>query len=388
MFNLRSLLDVEEWLVKREQYFLVDLRSPAEFRAASIPGAANIPLFSDEERVAVGTVYRQDGPPAAKKVGLALVSPKLPWLVETMLSGAGTREILLYCWRGGMRSNSMATVLEAMGYPVRRLAGGYKAFRRLVNRYFAGTHLKVPVFVLNGLTGVGKTMLIRKLASLGVPSLDLEGMAGHRGSVFGGIGLGPPRTQKDFEALLFLELWKNREARYLVVEGEGRRIGPVVLPYFLLDAMKGGPRILLEANLDVRVSRILAEYQSTTAEQLKELIAAVNSLRNRLGEEKCSRLMGKISAGQLAEAARELCTGYYDSLYKDARDAAGQYLAVVNIDDLDQGVQHLLAVIKDNLQGHVLPCPGRVVGQTVPPQGNEIQCNKSHVEGNAIFGGD
>jgi len=348
---LRSLLGVEEWLDKREQYFLVDLRSPGESKAASIPGAVNIPLFSDDERAAVGTVYRREGPPAAKKVGLALVSPKLPWLVETILSGAGTREILLYCWRGGMRSNSLAAVMDAIGFPVRCLVGGYKAFRRLVVRGLAGTSLQVPVFVLNGLTGVGKTMVIRRLAGLGVPALDLEEMAGHRGSVFGGIGLGAPRTQKDFEALLFLELWKHRKARYLVVEGEGRRIGPVVLPDFLITNMQGGPRILLEANLEVRVARILAEYLSTTAVQLKELTIAVNSLRSRLGEEKCSRLVGKISAGQFAEAAHELCTGYYDRLYKDSRAAAAQYQAVVNIDDPEQGVLRLLAVIEEYMSG-------------------------------------
>lgn len=356
---MRSLLDVEEWLPKREQYFLVDLRSPAEFRAASIPGAANIPLFSDGERAAVGTVYKQEGPLAAKKVGLALVSPKLPWLVETILSGAGAREILLYCWRDGMRSNSMATVLDAMGYPVCRLAGGYKAFRRLVVRYLAGTHLQVPLFILNGLTGVGKTMVIRKLSNLGVPALDLEEMAGHRGSVFGGVGLGAPRTQKDFEALLFLGLWKYMAAPFLVVEGEGKRIGPIVLPGLLFSAMKSAPRILLEASLEVRVTRILDEYRSTAAECLAELNTAVIALRNRLGEEKSASLVKKINAGQYAEAARELCTDYYDRLYKDSRDATGQYLAVVNIDDLDQGVDRLLAVIKENLQGQGKPCPER-----------------------------
>ncbi len=349
---MRSLLGVEEWLVNRERYYLVDVRSPAEFKAASIPGAVNIPLFSDEERAAVGTVYRQEGPQAAKMVGLALVSPKLPRLVEKTLSGAGHREILLYCWRGGMRSNSLAAVLEALACPVRRLTGGYKAFRRLVVRGLTGYSLNVPVFVLNGLTGVGKTMVIRTLAERGVPALDLEEMAGHRGSVFGGFGLGPPHTQKDFEALLFLELWKHRAARYLVVEGEGRRIGPVVLPDFLFAAMLGGPRILLEASLEVRVERILTEYRSTTAEQVKELTTAVSSLRNRLGEEKCAGLLEIIGAGRYAEAARELCTGYYDLLYKDSRAAPGQYLAAVNIDDPDRGVQRLLAVIEEYMSGY------------------------------------
>jgi len=346
------LLGVEEWLVNREQYYLVDVRSPAEFRAASIPGAVNIPLFSDDERTAVGTVYKREGALSAKKVGLALVAPRLPRLVEAVLSGAGGQEILLYCWRGGMRSNSLAAVLEAMGCPVRRLAGGYKAFRRLVVRSLNGLSLQVPVFVLNGLTGVGKTMVIRKLASLGVPALDLEEMAGHRGSVFGSVGLGPPRSQKDFEALLFLELWRHRSARYLVVEGEGKRIGPVILPEVLFSAMRSGPRILLEAELEVRVSRILAEYQSTAPEQLTVLTAAVMSLRNRLGEEKCARLVQKICSCQYGEAARALCTDYYDLLYKDSRAPSAQYLAVVNIDDPGQGVERLLAVIDEYLLYH------------------------------------
>ncbi|MCL5980969.1 MAG: tRNA 2-selenouridine(34) synthase MnmH [Firmicutes bacterium] len=342
---MRSLLGVEQWLLKKEQYFLVDVRSPGEFRAASIPGAVNIPLFTDEERAAVGTVYCQEGADLAKKVGLTFVAPKLPWLVETILSSASNREIVLYCWRGGMRSNSVADVLETLGYPAWRLAGGYKAFRRLVVRYLANYSFRVPVFVLNGLTGVGKTMIIRELIRLGVPALDLEAMAGHRGSVFGGVGLGAPHSQKDFEALLFLELRRYQGSSYLVVEGEGKRIGPIVLPDFLFAAMKQGPHILLETILDVRVARILAEYQATSTEQAEELAAAVLSLRGRLGDEKCADLAEKICSGRYAEAAIALCRDYYDCFYKDSRRATGQYLSVVDVDDLDQGVQRIMMIL-------------------------------------------
>ncbi|MDW7650175.1 MAG: tRNA 2-selenouridine(34) synthase MnmH [Bacillota bacterium] len=350
---MKSLLSVEQFLENRQQYYLVDVRSPGEFTKSSIPGAVNVPLFSDEERAEVGTAYWQEGADRAKLVGLSLVSSKLSKIVEDILEGAAGREIVLYCWRGGMRSRSVFSLLEALGYPVRQLVGGYKAFRRRVVAFFKDTKLDLPVYVLNGLTGVGKTLVIKKLLEKGAPALDLEGMANHRGSAFGAVGLGQSRSQKDFEALLFLAMYDLKNSPFLIVEGEGKRIGPVVLPDMLFAAMHHGHHILLEAGLDTRVERIVTEYHGSATNRA-ELADAVYALQQKLGREQCEELAGLIRRGEYLPAAQKLCTDYYDLYYRDSRQKRTHYLAVVNVDDLDKGIAEILDLAGRSLQEKVI----------------------------------
>lgn len=290
----------------------------------------------------LGASYWQEGNEQAKLMGLSLAAPRLPQLVEKILACAAGREIVLYCWRGGMRSLSLLSVMEAMGYPVWQLQGGYKAFRRQVVSYINNTKIQVPVFVLNGLTGVGKTLLLRELTSRGAPVLNLEEMANHRGSAFGAVGLGGSRSQKDFEALIFLALRDLQGALYLLVEGEGKKIGPVVLPDFLYQAMQQGPQLLLEAALDQRVERILKEYAGMTANR-QALTTAILALQKKLGREKCELLVAQINQGDYSFVARTLCTDYYDLYYRDSRREKDNYLAVINLNDLDSATQAVLA---------------------------------------------
>jgi tRNA 2-selenouridine synthase len=339
---VRGLLPIEAYLQNRDRYFLADVRSPGEYEEAHIPGAVNVPLFMDEERVLVGTTYWKEGTDRAKLVGLSLVAPRLPEMVADILAAANGREIVLYCWRGGMRSRSIFAVMEAMGYPARQLVGGYKAFRRQVVRFLSTAEIRQPLFVLNGLTGVGKTTVLKELEKLGAPVLDLEGMANHRGSAFGAVGLGRARSQKDFEALLFLALDQWRDAPFLLVEGEGKKIGPLVLPDFLYTAMSRGQHILLEAGLEVRVQRILDEYRAL-GDNREALAAAALQLQKKLGSEKCKALADQIRQGEIADAARILCTDYYDRYYRDSR-RDNNYLAVVHVDNLAEGVQQILSI--------------------------------------------
>lgn len=348
---MKSLLSVEDYLEKRDQYYLVDVRSPGEFAESCIPGAVNVPLFTDEERALVGTTYWKEGTDRAKLVGLSLVARHLPQMVEAILSGAAGREIVLYCWRGGMRSKSVFTLLESLGYPARQLVGGYKAFRRYVVKYLSEVQIAAPVYVLNGLTGVGKTLVIKKLQETGAPALDLEEMANHRGSAFGAVGRGEPRSQKDFEALLALSLRELGDVPFYIVEGEGKRIGPVVLPDFLYDAMRRGRHILLEASLETRVERIVDEYKG--AGNTEALAAAVLSLQKKLGRETCEALSAAIRAHNYNEAARTLCSGYYDLYYRDSRQGEGHYLATVNVDDLLSGTEAVLDIIRRDREGGV-----------------------------------
>ncbi|MBT9166999.1 MAG: tRNA 2-selenouridine synthase [Syntrophomonadaceae bacterium] len=346
--RLKSLLTVEKLLQNRDGYCLVDVRSPGEFFEARIPGAVNMPLFEDEERMKLGATYWQEGTEQAKLLGLSLVAPRLPQLVEKILALAAGREIVLYCWRGGMRSGSLLSVMEVMGYPVWQLQGGYKAFRRQVVSYLSNVNIQVPVFVLNGLTGVGKTLLLRELASCGAPVLNLEEMANHRGSVFGAIGLGASRSQKDFESLLFLALCDLQGASYLLVEGEGKKIGPVVLPDFLYQAMREGHHLLLEAEIELRVERILKEYAGMT-DNRQALAAAVLVLQKKLGREKCELLIAKISQGDYRTVARTLCTDYYDLYYRDSRGKKGDYLAVINLSDIERGALSVLTYCQERV---------------------------------------
>lgn len=347
---MKALLSVEQFLENMNKYLIVDVRSPGEYAEASIPGAINIPLFDDQERAVVGTTYKEDGTDQAKMVGLSLVSPKLPKLVESIVSAAAGREIVLYCWRGGMRSRSIFTLLEALGYQVLQLVGGYKAFRRRVNKFLNDATVNAPVIVLNGLTGVGKTLVIKELQQLNAPALDLEAMANHRGSAFGSVGLGKPRSQKDFESLLFLELHKHKDAPFLIVEGEGKCIGPVLIPDFFYQAMLEGQHILLETGLETRVERIVDEYRNVSAENTDNLAAAVLALQKRLGKNKCEELAERVRQGDFHHVAASLCTEYYDSYYKDSRRKHGDYLAIINVDNVSHGARDVLAKV-NNFRG-------------------------------------
>jgi tRNA 2-selenouridine synthase len=341
---VKSLLSVDDYLLERDRYCLVDVRSPGEYGDAHIPGGVNIPLFNDEERALVGTTYWKEGTDRAKLVGLSLVAPRLPQMLEQILAIAAGREILLYCWRGGMRSRSVFSLMEALGYPVRQLVGGYKAFRRQVVKFLTQGEIRQRVFVLNGLTGVGKTLILKELHKLNAPVLDLEGMANHRGSAFGAVGLGSASSQKDFEARLFLDLHKLQDASYLMVEGEGKKIGPVILPDFLFQAMNQGHHILLEASLNERVKRITEEYSALGENNTEALATAALLLQRKLGREKCKTLAEQIRQGDISQAARILCTDYYDLFYRDSRQSKGEYLAVVNVDNLRDGTEKILSI--------------------------------------------
>ena len=342
--KVRRLLTVEQFLAEKEHYYLVDVRSPREYAEAHIPGAVNIPLFNNEERALVGTTYKQAGTDRAKQVGLNLVAPRLPQLVAKILQASAGKETVIYCWRGGMRSRSICSLLEALNYPVWLLQGGYKAFRRYIHDFLSQAEITVPVFVLNGLTGVGKTRIIKILQQQGHPALDLEGMANHRGSAFGTVGLGQARSQKDFEALLALALLDYQTAPYLVIEGEGKKIGTVRLPDFLYQAMQKGQHLLLQADLPVRISRIVEEYQGS-AEQLEELVQAVKNLSRKLGKAKCEELAALIRREELERAVEILCTNYYDHYYSDSRQAKDNYLAVVDVNDLYKGAAEIIGTI-------------------------------------------
>ena len=347
-------LDIEEAL-QRDDLVFIDVRTPSEFGRASIPGAVNIPLFDDRQFRELGAIYRNRGEKAARLAGLALAAPKLPELVEQIRTASGAKTPLIYCWRGGLRSLSLYQILNLAGVPALRLRGGYRAFRRYVNARLRDFSLQSEILVLHGLTGVGKTALIRALARKGYAALDLEGLARHRGSVFGAVGI-QPRSQRDFEALLLQKLQRFKDSPYLVLEGEGKRIGNIHLPPFLTRAMEEGKHLLLTAPLPVRVERILEDYLAIppSPEVVEEIREALVSLRRRLGAGKVELLCSLLEAEEYHQVAEILCTDYYDRLYNDARPESRPFFKVVDCTNLDLALEEMARLIEERYAAYPL----------------------------------
>ena len=230
------------------------------------------------------------------------------------------------------------------------MKGGYRAYRRHIHRRLQNYKLRSTLLVLHGLTGVGKTELIRELMARGYPALDLEGLARHRGSVFGSVGLHGQRSQKDFDTLLLHELDRFNGAPYLIVEGEGRRIGNVHLPAFLVEAMENGVHLMITASLADRVKRITGEYLPPvlTAPEIEQIREALCHLRRRLGAAKTGYLLEQLDAGRYDTVVETLCRDYYDRLYGDAKPGRYDFMATIDTTDMEQAVEQTAALI-DNL---------------------------------------
>ena len=314
---MSTAITLEQALALRDKgALLVDARSPDEFAEATIPGAINVPILDNDERVEVGTLYKQVGKQQARRRGVELVAPKIPAMIEQVssLRAETSQPAVVFCWRGGMRSLALTQFLELAGVPARQLSGGHKGFRRLVLDYFEqGEWAKFIVF--RGLTGVGKTHYLHRLAEKGYPVIDLEGLANHRGSAFGNLGLPPQPGQKMFESLLWDELRKIPLDGYLLTEGESRHIGRVALPAKVYQALQIEKSIWLNATLDARVKNILADYPAI--DRLKEeFVQPIRALKDKLGKETMNHYLQLLEAGNWPELVSELMVNYYDPLYQ------------------------------------------------------------------------
>lgn len=326
---------------------IVDVRSEGEFSDGTIPGAVNVCLLNDQERSKVGTIYKQIGPKDARRLGVEIVSPKLTEMVrEYDHLAVPDKKLVVFCWRGGMRSRFVSEMLDMMGYNVYRIEGGYKAYRRHVNEYL-GRDLPHRAVVVYGLTGVGKTLVLNRLAEKGMPVLDLEGLAVHRGSVYGKVGLSPSPSQKSFEGMIFRELTKTENRGILLVECESRRLGRLLVPNSVMNAMKKGYKVLLHAPLEVRVRRSLEEYTGgfDRQENVSQLQEATSSLVRYLGHKKVEFLNGLIAVGQMDKAVEFLLVEYYDPLYKFPSGPDPDYDLSVDTSDIDRAVEKIYSFV-------------------------------------------
>ncbi|MEL6953589.1 MAG: tRNA 2-selenouridine(34) synthase MnmH [Pseudomonadota bacterium] len=297
---------------------VIDVRSPAEFAEDHLPGAISLPVLSNEERARVGTIYTRESPFLARKIGAALVSRNAADHIETsLMERDGAWRPLVYCWRGGQRSGSFASILAAIGWRVATLEGGYQSYRKLVSDALYGDALPHRVIRLDGYTGTAKTALLHRVAELGGQVIDLEGLARHRGSALGPVAEGQP-AQKGFETALAMAILKLDPARPVLIEAESARIGDLRLPPALWKAMRSAPRLLVSAPETAR-ARYLAEVYADIVENVDDLCARLDLLRPIQGHEVVEGWQAMARSRQWVPLAADLAQRHYDPAYARLR---------------------------------------------------------------------
>lgn len=299
---------------------VIDVRSPAEFAEDHIPGAINLPALSNEERARVGTIYTQVAPFEARKIGAALVARNVARHLETELADRdGGWQPLVYCWRGGQRSGSVAKILKAVGWRAETIEGGYQSYRRLVHSALYEAPVSHRFILLDGYTGTAKTDILHRLEHLGIQVLDLEGMAGHRGSILGGQAEAQP-SQKAFESALACRLAGLDPARPVVLEAESSKIGERIIPPMVWAAMKTAPRIVISAPMEERAAYLVDAYDDVISRR-DELVARLTILKRHRGAAVVENWIDLLDRGDLAGLARALMEDHYDPSYAKSRAA-------------------------------------------------------------------
>ncbi|HEX2199193.1 MAG TPA: tRNA 2-selenouridine(34) synthase MnmH [Burkholderiales bacterium] len=295
---------------------LIDCRSPAEYAEDHIPGAVSAPVLDDDERAAVGTMYKQLSAFEAKKLGASLVAKNVGRHVQLLFAGRppGWRP-LVYCWRGGKRSGAMAHVLREIGWDAHTLEGGYRSYRRWVVAQLESIPETLEFRVVHGPTGSGKSRLLGALGNAGAQVLDLEALAAHRGSVLGNLPDRPQPSQKWFESQLLAALRALDPRNPVFVEGESKKIGQLQVPEALIARMRASPCVRLEVPLEVRVSLLLDEYRHFLADR-RSLEVQLDCLAAVHGRDKIAAWKALAAQGAWREFVARLLGEHYDPAYR------------------------------------------------------------------------
>lgn len=322
-------LHISTFLERSKNHLIIDVRSPKEFVHAHLPGAVNVPIFDDEERKVIGTIYKQQSRELAIKEGLQLFGPKMRGIVEQVeeiinskyqipneKSALGDENqksaIFIYCWRGGMRSGAMAWLLQLYGFKVYLLAGGYKSYRRWALEQVAFPH---QLKVLGGFTGSGKTDVLKQLKIKGAHTIDLEELAGHKGSAFGNMEQHPQPSQEMFENLLAYALYelyqKDKTAPFIWIEDESQRIGLINLPQPFWLNVRQSPLYFLDIPFEERLHHLVKEYGSYPKEAL---IGGIQRIAKRLGGLETKNALLHLEEGNIKDCFAILLK-YYDKFY-------------------------------------------------------------------------
>ncbi|MFZ6871082.1 tRNA 2-selenouridine(34) synthase MnmH [Undibacterium sp. Di27W] len=311
-----ELLDFSDVHQRRTEFdSIIDVRSPAEFAEDHIAHAINCPVLNNEERIIIGTMYKQVGAFEAKRLGAALVAKNIGQHIENLFQDKPRDwKPLIYCWRGGNRSGAMAHIFAKIGWPVAQLNGGYKAYRHYVNHSLTSELQQFQWQVLCGPTGSGKSRSLQALAALGAQVLDLELLAAHRGSVLGSVPGHAQPSQKQFESRIFEQIQTFDAQKMIYVEAESKKIGTLRVPENLMQTMRASSCVQLSLPLEKRVELLLTEYAHfiVNTQSLHEQLHFLTALH---GKEKISRwkLMGE--NGQIPQLVRELLEQHYDPAY-------------------------------------------------------------------------
>lgn len=324
---------------------LVDVRTPSEFEQGHWPGAINIPLFNDEQRAVVGRTYKQKGRKQAIELGLSFTGPALVDLSKALTKAAGgpDQPLRLYCWRGGMRSNSMAWLAALKDHPTLVLEGGYKVYRRWVLEQF---ERRWPVQLLGGRTGTGKTDLLIALQALNVAVVDLEGLAHHRGSSFGGLGQPNQPSSEHYENKLAeaLDDYRKRQAPQIWLEAESSSVGCCRIPKALFEQMQQAPVLEIRRTLEERIDQLVEVYGCQDSDQLQQ---ATERIQRRLGPQRTQAALEAIKDQRWHDACSAMLD-YYDRCYDhELKRSAGRISIDLSGQDPDQAADKLIQL------GHV-----------------------------------
>jgi tRNA 2-selenouridine synthase len=323
---MTHIIDIEQFLSHVKQGMpLFDVRSPKEYQAGHIPGAISLPLLDDSERHEVGIVYKNEGHDAAVRLGYRLVGYKFIDYIEAARAMAKDSAVCLYCWRGGMRSNTMAWLLSSVGLKVHLLDGGYKQFRRWCLMQFESPW---PLMVISGKTGAGKTEVLHELRKRNEAVIDLEALVNHRGSAFGGLGLANQPTQEEFENLLAWELSRCASASRIWIENESRFIGRLRIPDVFFNRACEVGLISLDRDVQARASRIIEEYGKFDKELL---IEKTKGITKRMGGDRVKASVDALEAGDMLGWVLPLLE-YYDRNYEHSMNVRkGRYERILSI---------------------------------------------------------
>ena len=316
-----ALLSASEVLPDLSVYdSIIDVRSESEFALDHIPGAINCPVLHDEERVRVGTIYKQESPFEAKKIGAALVASNIAAHLQNSFADRprGWRP-LVYCWRGGNRSGAMAHILAKIGWPAVQLEGGYKAYRQHLLTQIDELSPRLRFRVICGTTGSGKSRLLETLATLGAQVLDLEKIAAHRGSLLGSLPGEPQPTQKMFESQIWDQLRQFDSERVVFVESESKKIGNLRVPEKLMECMRASACVRIGIATADRVRLLIEDYPHLAADSA-QLMAQLEHLTPLHGHEKIGRWRTLAESGDIPLLVEALLTEHYDPAYLKSID--------------------------------------------------------------------
>ncbi|HEX9512504.1 MAG TPA: tRNA 2-selenouridine(34) synthase MnmH [Puia sp.] len=339
-------LTLSEFLTAAENTPVIDVRTPAEFEQGHIIGACNIPIFSNEERVKVGTTYTQVSKQAAILLGFELTGPKWADFIREAERIAPDRKVLVHCWRGGMRSGAMAWAFDLYGFKVATLKNGYKAYRRAGIEAFTKEY---PFVVLGGYTGTGKTGVLQELLQRGEQVINLEELAQHRGSAFGSLGKMKQPSQEQFENLLAAELLKMDPGKRIWIEDESVTIGQRSVPQNIFRQLLRAPLIRIDIPMEERLCFLTGEYGSLDKDFL---IASVQRITKRLGSLRTRLAIQAIEEGRMTDFIEQVLV-YYDKAYRhclDNRQPSAVYpLALGRIDPVGNARQLITFCNQQNI---------------------------------------